>query len=137
MPVFHAHVKAKAFTSDEKKGLADALNLALHEAMEAPIEDRFIVISEHSEDEFFIHPPFPGMNRSEKRMLVEVTFGTSRTINQKRKLAELITRYAMEKTGCNEDDVSLIMHAEPLEHMSFGKGKILPDIDLSMPWVNR
>jgi phenylpyruvate tautomerase PptA (4-oxalocrotonate tautomerase family) len=137
MPVFHAHVKAKAFTSDEKKGLADALNLALHESMEAPMDDRFILISEHAEDEFFIHPTFPGMNRTDKRMLVEVTFGTSRTTEQKRRLAELVTRYAVEKTGCSEDDVSLIMHAEPLEHMSFGRGKLVSDIDLSMPWVKR
>ena len=137
MPVFHAHIKSNVFTSKEKKGLADAFNLALHESMEAPINDRFILITEHKEDEFFIHPTFPGMNRSEKRMLVEVTFGTSRTIEQKRKLAELVTRYAVEKAGCNEDDVSLIMHAEPLEHMSFGKGKLVSDIDLSMPWVKK
>ena len=137
MPTFHAHIPAQKFSSEEKRALADALNLALHEAMNTPMDDRFVIISEHKDDEFFIHPTFPGMVRSDKRMVVTVTFGTSRTLEQKRKLAELVTRYAVEKVGVSQDDVSLMMYAIPLENMSFGGGKLVSDIDLSMPWVNK
>ncbi|XAH26118.1 tautomerase family protein [Xylophilus sp. GW821-FHT01B05] len=137
MPIFHAHIPAQKFSSEQKRALADALNLALHEAMDAPMDDRFVIISEHKDDELFIHPTFPGMNRSDKRMVVTVTFGTSRTVEQKRKLAELVTRYAVEKVGVSEDDISLLMYAIPLENMSFGGGKLVSDIDLSMPWVNK
>ncbi|MBI5278319.1 MAG: tautomerase family protein [Burkholderiales bacterium] len=137
MPTFHAHLPAQKFSSDEKRALADALNLALHEAMNTPMDDRFVIISEHKDDEFFIHPTFPGMARSDKRMVVTVTFGTSRTVEQKRKLAELVTRYAVEKVGVSQDDISLMMYAIPLENMSFGGGKLVSDIDLSMPWVNK
>jgi phenylpyruvate tautomerase PptA (4-oxalocrotonate tautomerase family) len=77
------------------------------------------------------------MKRSDKRMVVTVTIGTSRTVEQKRKLAELVTRYAVEKVGVSQDDISLIMYAVPLENMSFGGGKLVSDIDLSMPWVNK
>jgi phenylpyruvate tautomerase PptA (4-oxalocrotonate tautomerase family) len=70
-------------------------------------------------------------------MVVTVTIGTSRTVEQKRKLAELVTRYAVEKVGVSQDDISLIMYAVPLENMSFGGGKLVSDIDLSMPWVNK
>ena len=137
MPTFHAHIPAQKFSSEEKRALADALNLALHEAMNTPMDDRFVIISEHKDDEFFIHPTFPGMERSDKRMVVTVTFGTSRTVEQKRKLAELVTRYAVEKVGVSKDDISLMMYAIPLENMSFGAGKLVSDIDLSMPWVNK
>jgi len=92
--MFHAHIPAQKFSSEEKRALADALNLALHEAMDTPMDDRFVIISEHKDDEFFIHPTFPDMKRSDKRMIVTVTYGTSRTVEQKRKLAELVTRYA-------------------------------------------
>ena len=92
MPIFHAHIPAQKFSSEEKRALADALNLALHEAMDTPMNDRFVIISEHKDDEFFIHPTFPDMKRSDKRMIVTVTSGTSRTVEQKRKLAELVTR---------------------------------------------
>jgi phenylpyruvate tautomerase PptA (4-oxalocrotonate tautomerase family) len=70
-------------------------------------------------------------------MIVTVTFGTSRTVEQKRKLAELVTRYAVEKVGVSQDDVTLTMYAIPLENMSFGAGKLVSDINLSMPWVNK
>lgn len=70
-------------------------------------------------------------------MIVTVTIGASRTLEQKRKLAELITRYAVEKVGIGRDDVSLMMYAIPLENMSFGGGKLVSDIDLSMPWVDK
>lgn len=92
MPIFQAHIPAYKFSSEEKRALADALNLALHEAMDTPMDDRFVIISEHKDDEFFIHPTFPDMKRSDKRMIVTVTIGTSRTVEQKRKLAELVTR---------------------------------------------
>jgi phenylpyruvate tautomerase PptA (4-oxalocrotonate tautomerase family) len=137
MPTFHAHIPAQKFSSEEKRALADALNLALHEAMGTPMDDRFVIISEHKDDELFIHPTFPDMKRSDKRMIVTVTTGASRTVEQKRKLAELVTRYAVEKVGVSQDDVSLMMYAIPLENMSFGGGRLVSDIDLSMPWVDK
>ena len=137
MPTFHAHIPAQKFSSEEKRALADALNLALHEAMNTPMDDRFVIISEHKDDEFFIHPTFPDMKRSDKPIIVTVTFGVSRTVEQKRKLAELVARYAVEKVGVSQDDVTLMMYAIPLESMSFGGGKLVIDIDLSMPWVNK
>lgn len=137
MPTFHVHIAAQTFSSKEKLALADALNLALHEAMDTPLEDRFVIISEHKDDEFYIHPTFPDMKRSEKRMLVTVTIGISRTLEQKRKLAELVTRYAVEKAGVSQDDVSLLIYAIPLENMSFGGGKLVSDTELSMSWVEK
>ncbi len=137
MPIFHAYIPAQKFSSEEKRALADALNLALHEAMNTPMDDRFVIISEHQEDELFIHPTFPNMKRSDKRMIVTVTASLRRTVEEKRKLAELVTRYAVEKVGVNQDDVSLLIYTIPLENMSFGGGKLVSDIDLSMPWVSK
>ena len=134
MPMFHAHIPKAVFTSDEKKALADALNLALHEAFGTPMEDRFIVISEHDEDELFIHPTFPSLQRSERRIIVTVIHGDSRTVAQKRKLAELTARYAREQVGLVEDDVMLLMLPVPLANMSFGRGVLMADMDL--PWVS-
>ena len=94
MPVFHAHVPAGQLTGSEKRGLADGLNLALYEALGTPMEDRFIVISEHGEDELFLHPNFPDLQRSARAVVITVTLGAGRTVEKKRRLAELVTRYA-------------------------------------------
>jgi phenylpyruvate tautomerase PptA (4-oxalocrotonate tautomerase family) len=133
MPMFHAHIPKSVFTSDEKRALADALNLALHESLGTPMDDRFIVISEHGEDELFIHPTFPDLQRSERRIVVTVIFGDSRTLEHKRKLAERITRYAVEKVGLGEDDVMLLMLPVPLANMSFGRGTLMSDMNI--PWA--
>lgn len=137
MPTFEVHMKENVFTHEEKEGLAKALNLALHEAMGTPMEDQFIFFTEHKEDEFYFTPTFPNMHRTDKRIMVNVSFGESRTLEQKQKLAELVTRYAMEKAGVGPDDVSMMMYALPLENMTFGRGRLITDIDLSMPWVDK
>ena len=135
MPVFHAHVPAGRLTGSEKRRLADGLNLALHEALGTPLEDRFIVISEHGEDELFLHPTFPNLQRSARAVVITVTLGAGRPVEKKRRLAELVTRYAVEKAGLGPDDICLLMYDVPLESMSFGGGKLLSDIDVAMPWV--
>ncbi|OOR99184.1 tautomerase family protein [Haemophilus paracuniculus] len=127
MPVFHAHVPAGKFSSEQKAALADAFVLALHESLNTPMDDRFVVISEHKEDELFIHPTFPNMNRTDKRMVVTVDVSTSRTVDEKRKLVELVTKYAVEKVGIGQDDIALLIYSLPLENMSFGGGKIMVD----------
>lgn len=96
MPTFNAYLPAGKFSIEQKRALADALNVALHESLGTPMEDRFIIISEHGENEFFTHPTFPDLNRSDKRIVVTVVFGEGRPVEEKRKLAELITKYTVE-----------------------------------------
>ncbi|MDR6858487.1 tautomerase family protein [Variovorax guangxiensis] len=62
-----------------------------------------------------------------------VIFGDSRTLEQKRKLAERVTRYTVEKVGLGEDDLMLLMLPVPRANMSFGRGTLMSEIDL--PWV--
>ena len=97
--------------------MTDALNLALHEAMNTPMEDRFVIIHEHKAENFFISETFPNMKRSNKRMIIEVAFSNLRTLDQKRKLVELITKYAMEKAGVAEDDICVMMSETALENI--------------------
>ncbi|WP_330342174.1 tautomerase family protein [Streptomyces sp. NBC_00557] len=58
MPVFNAHIPAHRFSPEKKRLLADALNRSLVEALGIPEGDRFIMISEHGENELFLDPTF-------------------------------------------------------------------------------
>ncbi|WGE88116.1 tautomerase family protein [Actinobacillus equuli subsp. haemolyticus] len=127
MPVFNAHVAQGKLTKEQKQGLADAFVLAIHDALNAPMEDQFVIINEHPQDNIFIHPTFPNMQRTDKRMVVTVDVSTTRTPEEKRKLTELVTKYAVEKAGIGQDDISLLIYALPLENMSFGRGILMPD----------
>ncbi|WP_150539097.1 tautomerase family protein [Actinobacillus vicugnae] len=127
MPVFNAHVAKGKLSKEQKQGLADAFVLAIHDALNAPMDDQFVIINELSEENLFIHPTFPNMQRTDKRMVVTVDVSTTRTLEEKRKLTELVTKYAVEKAGIGQDDIALLIYALPLENMSFGGGKLMPD----------
>jgi len=133
MPTFHAHVPAGKFSAAEKRALADAFHRALMEAFGTPPGDRFIMISEHKEDELFMDPHFPEMNRTERAMIVTLIHGSHRTIEQKRKVAELVNQYAVGAVGVAPDDITLTMFPVDNENFSFGKGK-LQLADLPPPW---
>lgn len=127
MPVFNANIPAGKFTKEEKNALADAFVLALHDALNAPMDDQFVVFHELSEENLYIHPTFPNMNRTDKRMVVTVDVSTTRSLEEKRKLTELVTKYAVEKVGIGQDDIALLIYSLPLENMSFGRGLLMPD----------
>jgi phenylpyruvate tautomerase PptA (4-oxalocrotonate tautomerase family) len=133
MPTFHAHVPAGKYSGPEKQALADAFHRALMDAFGTPPGDRFIVISEHKDDELFIDPHFPGMNRTERAMIVMLIHGAHRTLDQKRKVTELVNRYAVEAVGISPDDMTLTMFPVDNENFSFGRGQ-LQLADGPPPW---
>jgi hypothetical protein len=83
VPVFNAHIPALRFTSEHKRGLADALNEALVQGLGIPEGDRFIIISEHCEDELFFHPTFMDIHRGPDAMIITVLFGAHRPLEDK------------------------------------------------------
>ena len=133
MPTFNAYLPAGRFTGEQKRALADAFHRTLMESFGTPPGDRFIILSEHGEDELFIDPIFPDMRRTERAIIVTVIFGIHRTLDEKRKLAELLTRYAVESAGVTEDDISLAMLPVDNENFSFGKG-LLQLAGQAPPW---
>jgi phenylpyruvate tautomerase PptA (4-oxalocrotonate tautomerase family) len=124
MPTFHAHIPAGKFSSVEKRALAAAFHRSLIEAFGTPPGDNFNMISEHNEDELFMDPHFPGMNRTDRAMIVTLVHGAHRPLAQKRKVAELGTRYAVEAVGISRDDIVLIIYPVDNENFSFGQGEL-------------
>jgi phenylpyruvate tautomerase PptA (4-oxalocrotonate tautomerase family) len=78
MPVFNAHIPKGKFTRARKIAIANALNQSLVQALGIPEGDRFVMISEHGDDELFIHPTFMDMKRSDEAMIITVMIGAHR-----------------------------------------------------------
>ncbi|GGX80395.1 tautomerase family protein [Massilia dura] len=122
MPVFHAHIPKGRFTSEQKKAIGDALNQSLVQGLGIPEGDRFIIISEHGEDELFIDPTFMEMNRTANAMIISVMVGAHRPLSDKRALMAAMTRLLEEYAGISPDDVFISLVPVPNENFSFGKG---------------
>ena len=122
MPVFHAHIPAGRFSKQQKKTIGNSLNQSLVEGLGIPPGDRFIMISEHGEDELFIDPDFMGMNRTANAMIITVLIGAHRPLEDKQKLLAAIARVLQENVSISPDDVFIALVPVPNENFSFGRG---------------
>ncbi|MGW3248013.1 tautomerase family protein [Streptomyces sp. NPDC001070] len=124
MPVFNAHIPANRYTPQQKRALADALNQSLVQGLGIPEGDRFIMISEHGENELFLDPTFMGMQRSGDAMIITVLLGAHRPLEDKRALAATINKLVVEALGISPDDIFIAMIPAPNENFSFGRGEL-------------
>lgn len=124
MPVFEAHVAAGRYTPEQKRALADALNQSLVLGLGVPEGDRFIMISEHGENELFLHPTFMGMERGEDAMFVTVFVGAHRPLEDKRALAAHINKLTAEALDISPDDIFVTLVPVPNDGFSFGRGEL-------------
>jgi phenylpyruvate tautomerase PptA (4-oxalocrotonate tautomerase family) len=124
MPVFNAHIPADRFSSAQKRALADALNQSLVQALGIPEDDRFIMISEHGENELFLDPTFMGMQRSSDAMIITLQLGAHRPLEDKRAVASAINKLVVEALGVSPDDIFIALIPVPNENFSFGRGEL-------------
>lgn len=124
MPVFNAHIPANRFSSEQKRALADALNQSLVQGLGIPEGDRFIMISEHGEDELFLDPTFMDMQRSRDAMIITVLIGAHRPLEDKRAVTAAINRLVVKALGVSPDDIFIALIPAPNENFSFGRGEL-------------
>src|ERR1700683_64168 len=124
MPVFNAHIPVGRFSSEQKRALADALNQSLVQGLGIPEGDRFIMISEHGEDELFLHPTFLDIHRGPDSMIITVLMGAHRPLEDKRKVTVAINRLVVEALGVVPDDIFVVLIPVPNENFSFGRGEL-------------
>jgi phenylpyruvate tautomerase PptA (4-oxalocrotonate tautomerase family) len=124
MATFHAYLPAGHFDRDRKRALADSFHRALIDAFHTPPGDKFIIFTELGPEDLYIDPTYPDVQRSESALILTVVFGAHRSLRQKRKLAALLTEYAVESAGISEGDITLLMFPVPNENFSFGNGDL-------------
>jgi phenylpyruvate tautomerase PptA (4-oxalocrotonate tautomerase family) len=133
MPVFHAHIPKGRFSREQKIAMGNALNQSLVEALNIPKGDRFIMISEHGDDELFIDPTFMDMERTQNAMIVTVMIGAHRPSSDKKALLAKITQLLEKDVGVSPDDVFIALIPVPNENFSFGRG-VAQLADTSPKW---
>jgi hypothetical protein len=124
LPVFHTHLPANRFSSAQKKALGAALPIALNEALQLPVEDQFVIISEHQPDELFLNPTYMGMERSEDSIIISVLFTAERPLTDKRAFTAAACRHVAGALGIAADDVFIALMPVPRENFSFGRGEL-------------
>jgi 4-oxalocrotonate tautomerase len=110
-------------SSETRETIASEVYESMRETIGIPDGDRFILVSSHNADEWFIDPTFPGLQRSAKFVLIHTTLSRGRTVEQKQALYARIAERLHESAMILPDDVMIVLSENNFEDWSFGKGQ--------------
>jgi 4-oxalocrotonate tautomerase len=111
--------KAEAY----KRALADGVHRAMVEAIDAPAQDRFQVITEYPPGGLIYDPTYLGIERTDEIVIVQITLSAGRKLPQKRKLFKRIVERLSENPGVRPQDVMINLVEVAWENWSFGNGE--------------
>ena len=121
MPLVRVSLR-RGKSDDYKKAIGDGVYKAMREAFNIPEEDRFVVVSEHSESEFQFSKTYLDIARSDDLVIIQITANNTRTVEQKKALFAEIAELLSINPGLRKEDVFVSLVDVPKENWSFGNG---------------
>ena len=107
-----------------RKGLADGVHQAMVEAIDAPAQDRFQIITEHFANDLIYDPSYLGIERSDDIVMVQITMSAGRKPGQKRKLVQRMAELLSKNPGLRSQDLMVNLVETAWENWSFGNGEL-------------
>ena len=106
-----------------RKALADGVHQAMVEAIDAPPQDRFQIVTEHSANDLIYDPTYLGVERSNDIVMVQITLSFGRKLGQKRKLFQRMAEILGKNPGLRPQDLMINLVETAWENWSFGNGE--------------
>ena len=106
-----------------RKAILEGLYQALRETFDVPEGDRFMILTEHDEDDFVYDANYLGIQRSDDLVYIQITVSNTRPTAQKQKLYRRIVEKLTEKPGLRPEDVFINLVEVLPENWSFGHGE--------------
>ena len=106
-----------------RRALGDAVHQAMVEAIDAPPQDRFQIITEYSANDLIYDPSYLGVERSDNIVMVQITLSAGRKPGQKRKLFQRIAEIMAKNPGLRPQDLMISLVEVAWENWSFGNGE--------------
>ncbi len=107
-----------------RRALADGVHQAMVEAIDAPAQDRFQIITEHSANGLIYDPSYLGIERSDDIVMVQITMSAGRKPGQKRKLVQRMAELLNKNPGLRPQDLMVNLVETAWENWSFGNGEL-------------
>jgi phenylpyruvate tautomerase PptA (4-oxalocrotonate tautomerase family) len=121
MPLVRVSLR-KGKSDDYKRAIGDGVYKAMREAFNVPEEDRFVVVSEHSDGELQFSKTYLDIARSDDLVIIQITANNTRTVEQKKALFAKIAELLSINPGLRKEDVFVSLLDVPKENWSFGNG---------------
>jgi 4-oxalocrotonate tautomerase len=104
------------------RAVADVVYDAMIATLNAPRDDRFQVISEHTRDALLIDPTYLGIDRSAEALIIQLTLNEGRTVEVKKAFYKAVADGLHERVGLRREDVFINLVEVKKENWSFGNG---------------
>jgi len=122
MPLVRISLRAGK-SEQYRRALGDTVHQAMVEAIDAPPQDRFQIITEHSANDLIYDPSYLGVERSDNIVMVQITLSAGRKPAQKRKLFERMAELMAKNPGLRPQDLMINLVEVAWENWSFGNGE--------------
>ena len=109
-------------SADYKRAIGDGIYQAMLETFDVPKEDRFVVVSEHSESELQFSRTYFDIARSDDLVIIQITANNTRTVDQKKALFARIAELLSQHPGLRKEDFFINLVEVARENWSFGNG---------------
>ncbi|MGB3643398.1 MAG: tautomerase family protein [Mesorhizobium sp.] len=110
-------------SDEQKQAIMDGIYAAMRETFAVPDGDRFMTVNEFAPADFSFGPRYPGVERTDDLVIIQITVSNNRSREQKLALYKAINRELGERAGCQPDDVFINIVEVLPENWSFGQGR--------------
>jgi phenylpyruvate tautomerase PptA (4-oxalocrotonate tautomerase family) len=104
------------------RAIADGVHRALHEAYNAPPDDRFQVIDEYDPGKLIYDPDYFGVHRTDDIVIVSILAGRWRDTPTKQAFYKRVVELLAEKPGVAPANVQIFLSPNDRDDWSFGNG---------------
>jgi 4-oxalocrotonate tautomerase len=112
----------KGKSSEYRRAIADGVYRALVEAVGAPENDQFAVVSEHEPDNLVYDPTYLGIDRTDEVVFIQIALNEGHTVEKKALYARICELLA-QKPGVRPEDVMINLIEVSKANWSYGKGE--------------
>src|SRR5471030_3168003 len=105
-----------------KQAIGDGIYKAMRETFAVPEEDRFVIVSEHSESELQFSRTYLDIARTDDLVIIQITANNTRTVEQKKAFFARIAELLSQNPGLRKEDVFINLVEVAKENWSFGNG---------------
>jgi 4-oxalocrotonate tautomerase len=108
--------------ADYGRAVADVVYEAMIATLNAPKNDRFQVISEHTRETLIIDPTYLDIERRADALIIQLTLNEGRTVEVKKAFYKAVADGLYERVGLRREDVFINLVEVKKENWSFGNG---------------
>ncbi|MFC5064829.1 tautomerase family protein [Actinomycetospora atypica] len=110
-------------TTERAQAIGRCVYDAMRETIGIPEGDNFQVFNHCRPGELVYDPSWPGIERTDGYMIIEIMFGAGRETAVKQALFARITELLQERCQVRPEDVMIALQGLGLDDMSLGQGR--------------